>query len=458
MTEATEKAAPQRDKALWRCVLAMVLLCLLLLVYMLYDLALDRAVEREFQRLEAAGYPTTLKEVRDSRPLLPESQNAATHYLAATRAIVLTYKELSESPFNRYSNIAPWESWNSQMVKAYADFEPKNVKVFEEVEAGARLPQGQYNTDFTQPEPAAPLNYISSLAMILRADAEFAIEHKQLPRALHDVELLVAMARSLDNEATSYSQRIRIAVFYQMFTAVELILNRNMLGDADLDRIEAALNRISFEQAMKLSLLTRPGEARARNFIYSDSDEGSAPSAFINRAIGLDRIGLARFLAATRHMLDASRLEPVARHRAIDAVRAQAEALPFVERNVRQLIVDDAFWAAFIDKAAMGLQCLHIALAVERYRNAHEDRMPESIDELSPRYLPSVPTDVYSGKPLQYIQRLGGYVVYSVGYTGRNKLGENRYDDPTSRNSDIALLVRRASAATQPSQGATTLP
>ena len=47
------------------------------------------------------------------------------------------------------------------------------------------------------------------------------------------------------------------------------------------------------------------------------------------------------------------------------------------------------------------LQSLATACAVERYRMAH-GRLPATLEDLVPAFLPSVPTDPLTGKPLCY--------------------------------------------------------
>ncbi len=55
------------------------------------------------------------------------------------------------------------------------------------------------------------------------------------------------------------------------------------------------------------------------------------------------------------------------------------------------------------------------ALAIERYRRAEADRLPQTLDALAPRFLDAVPMDPYADGPLRYRQTASGYVVYSVG-------------------------------------------
>jgi hypothetical protein len=65
------------------------------------------------------------------------------------------------------------------------------------------------------------------------------------------------------------------------------------------------------------------------------------------------------------------------------------------------------------------------ALGVERYRQA-EGRLPESLEELVPKYLETVPIDPFDGKPLRYKQSETGYMIYSIGEDGEDNEGVSK--------------------------------
>lgn len=56
-----------------------------------------------------------------------------------------------------------------------------------------------------------------------------------------------------------------------------------------------------------------------------------------------------------------------------------------------------------------------VALAVERYRIAHDGHWPDSLDQLKGKQLEAMPLDPYVGQPLKYRKVADGVIVYSVG-------------------------------------------
>ena len=101
-------------------------------------------------------------------------------------------------------------------------------------------------------------------------------------------------------------------------------------------------------------------------------------------------------------------------------------------------------------KVADGSARLRIAtsaLAVERFRLAHQNQLPDSLAALVPTYLPSVPTDPWDGQPLRFKKLAKGYVVYSVGPDGKDDDGTDQALDEKGKKVpgpfDITFTVER---------------
>jgi hypothetical protein len=72
---------------------------------------------------------------------------------------------------------------------------------------------------------------------------------------------------------------------------------------------------------------------------------------------------------------------------------------------------------------------VQVAFALAGYR-ADTGRYPAKLDELAPKYLATVPGDLFSGKPLIYRPTENGYLFYSVGVNGKDDGGRTADDDP----------------------------
>ncbi|MCS7187150.1 MAG: hypothetical protein RMK89_09390 [Armatimonadota bacterium] len=67
-----------------------------------------------------------------------------------------------------------------------------------------------------------------------------------------------------------------------------------------------------------------------------------------------------------------------------------------------------------------------IALRLYHHENG---RYPESLRELVPKYLPSVPVDPFSNKPIQHRRTQKGFFVWSIGWDGKDDGGSLRLDE-----------------------------
>ena len=72
-----------------------------------------------------------------------------------------------------------------------------------------------------------------------------------------------------------------------------------------------------------------------------------------------------------------------------------------------------------IARALALVRCGRIVIAVSRYR-LELRKQPGVLEDVVPRYLEAMPIDRFSGKPLRYATRDGGYSIASV---GSNRVG-----------------------------------
>ena len=84
---------------------------------------------------------------------------------------------------------------------------------------------------------------------------------------------------------------------------------------------------------------------------------------------------------------------------------------------------------------------LRTALAVEHHRLAHEGKLPSSLEELVPAYLPAVPRDLFDNQPLRFKPLPVGYVIYSIGADGVDDGGLEK--TPATTNYDVTVTVER---------------
>jgi len=117
----------------------------------------------------------------------------------------------------------------------------------------------------------------------------------------------------------------------------------------------------------------------------------------------------------------------------MDAIVDTEYAPPFSSRDrVR------AFMRSVIEAEAERLalvRAARIVVAVELYEREHAERLPPSVGDLVPAYLPAAPIDPFSGRPLRLVGDRRAYTVYSV---GRNRRDDGGRDIGQSFGGDTA--------------------
>ncbi|MFQ5733161.1 MAG: type II secretion system protein, partial [Planctomycetaceae bacterium] len=92
------------------------------------------------------------------------------------------------------------------------------------------------------------------------------------------------------------------------------------------------------------------------------------------------------------------------------------------------------------DRARVQFDLAQVMLALAAHRKDH-GAYPERLSTLTPKYLPELPPDRFTGKPLTYARDGRGYLLYSRGANGRDDGGEFRRPSAD----DIAIHVQRSS-------------
>jgi hypothetical protein len=84
---------------------------------------------------------------------------------------------------------------------------------------------------------------------------------------------------------------------------------------------------------------------------------------------------------------------------------------------------------------------LQLAFALAAFK-ADKGAFPKKLSELTPKYLPEVPDDLFSGMALIYQPDAKGYLLYSVGLNGENDGGRGRDDDPPGDDLSVRIPFR----------------
>jgi len=412
----------------------------------------QHALAGRVRAIRAAGYPVTVEEL-DKWYRWPQSdENAAAVILGAASCYAYVRPTDGNTgdmlwPILRGQTAGRVEPLGERARTLLTEFIGANAKALGLLREAATMADSRYPMDAKRAY-VAPLMYLgevvnkasllSSLAAVLHA------ENGDPARACEAIVTALAVARSLAPEPMVLCQINRLTCQRNALFALERALNRTKgFTDGQLLALSDAVagahdpdgwtRALIGERAILISLCERPG-------LMDDSSSRSTPLRIFANArkeFGLaDRNGVV-LLDLMDRLLQARDLPLHERLKAASAVDETRNALP------KNHIVVHEFMPSAV--SVVGWELMEIArrrtvccaLAVERYRLAC-GALPQTLDELVPRFLPGVPPDPFDGKPLRYKHLERGYTVYSVGPDETDDGGQERPPSAKGKSSSSA--------------------
>ncbi|MFO0972464.1 MAG: hypothetical protein U1A27_03360 [Phycisphaerae bacterium] len=335
------------------------------------------------------------------------------------------------------------------------------AKPDEELTAGkrARLPAAAI------PEPSASelenpsligvllpdLSVLRTEARWLRADALVAAGGGDAARAAADIEAMLAISDHVMETPFLISDLVAIAT-----STMTAQLTGGMLADRPATFDEATLARLSHRFAglnggRSFRLRLDMERAMFEDFVqryYTDDGHGDghlkgnidlvmSASDAVTMMSGISVNSSAKPLLPIASAVMASRRQLLKRYHELMDLMEKDAALPLWQRGparaeealeeMGRSVVERARYlpltillpslsraAYLMDIATQERDAIEVAIALELYRRAHGS-YPQTLAELAPRFIPTVPPDRFDGRPLKYALRDGKPVVYSVG-------------------------------------------
>ncbi len=405
------------------------------------------------------GLPHTLNQLNAWYVEPPSGQNAAPFYCQGFDALQIDHG--ANLPLLGKGKLPPPAGTIPPPMKlAMAAFVQANRDALQFFDQGATYEHCRYPVDLSQGFDLLLPHLVKfraalqsmELSAILHADEH---EGKQAGR---DLLIALALERSLDAEPSMLSQFIRASSIPIVAGTWEQIVNRTALPRESLNelfnafqKIEAydargdGFNRaIASERVMSLAILERPEKLQQRLVarepgLRVPEEQRKQLIAYLEKAPDLKEER--RYYEETFQQLMAARTtafperlkngELVGQHLKTAAERK----LVLAEWLLPGFTAPAAREANGLAHARLGL----IAVALEQFRGAHENRYPSALSELTPDFLPSTPPDPFDGQPLRYRKKGVGYVLYSIGADLKDDAGQRT----NGKEGDIVFSVIR---------------
>jgi hypothetical protein len=336
-----------------------------------------------------------------------------------------------------------------EVLQGFEKFNP----IVDELRGASQRPFARFNIRYDDDSvPAILLPHLSCLkqATVLfqvRASAELALGRTD--QAWADTKMALYLADTLKDEPFLISKIVQIALVQLALRPIWEGLAEHRWSDAQLLEIEQRLGKLDLladaalrgERAASIRTID---QLRDQRIMDVDDSSKRLPGAlsflfggfFYQNELSVVRMYQQFFVP----VVDAGnqRIYP---SRAVtnNAALARAVAGGFRPYNLFPRMLLPAITEA-ATKFAFGQTRVNeaiVACALERYRLA-EGQFPESLEPLSPRFLPKMPHDIITGAPLIYRRTSDGqFILYSVGWNEQDDGGTVVVHQPKLMNPDL---------------------
>jgi hypothetical protein len=319
-----------------------------------------------------------------------------------------------------------------------------SVPLLEEVAQAVRRPGVCWPLDYSKGFETLmhniPATVNASNVFQGRALAELATGRPD--NAFQDVQTILALARAAGSPPFLISLFVETSILFRASQAINDGLERHAWTDAQLANFSSELSRINL--LARLSDGLRGERASVLQLDVSRTDLLTLQELPDTGTVRLQKKALraawAIWPAGWVNKDKAAYISTIQRY--IDAVKHPAElpsTLAEIEAaragsSVWNKILNPLYYRALPDLISVAqriaatqtiLRSLATACAVERYRMAH-GRLPATLEDLVPAFLPSIPTDPLTGKPLCYKpSESSSYLIYGTGWDQTDNAGSS---------------------------------
>lgn len=402
----------------------------------------DHEVEQRLARLRKAGYPLNPAELNAWYPSVPEDENLAPKVLDAAMTIQANSSDTNLLFFGKAARARPGQRLTPLQIAAAKSFQRENADPLSKLSAALQRPKSRFPVDLsggygTATTPFAPLkNAMYALSIEAELNAEEGL-------GMEAVQHLVAGLKLAD----AVGEQPEILPYVESFVlrktslgAAEFVLSRQVHSEVDLATLQQqcmrATGTTSFERAMAgefamvLGLLALPWKNAEPTIVSLGPMAGipepvSAPALRLYWMLNLKGRDRRVVVGYIDEALSALRLPDGQQWPALRKAQKKLQAqvshqfLPIARSGLS--LSENLVNLPFVNQTL--LRAAATACAVERYRLAHGDALPETLEALVPNFIPSVPLDPWTQQPLRYRKLSPGYVIYGVGQDGKDDDG-----------------------------------
>jgi len=409
----------------------------------LYRYGVRRDVQAELSAIRAAGLPTNTDEI--GRWLDPQQRrrDVTDLYTNALSLLVLPTEGACLRALDALQVVpAPLSDENKAAARAALATNSAGLALLKQVQ---EMPTCRYLKNW-QLDYTVSFSKLRLGVQLLALASMLHVEEGQAHEATESLLAGFALTGSPQGTPTTFCCAASRSWAVFQTRALEWCLARTRFEDEQLARLGVALREVEDPDGLRRAMIV---ERAWLNGLFEGDVAGNAPQpALMRRPRWFTRLVFERDQLASLHQVAGwIRVQAKPTHERLTAAKealhrdAEVPWFCFITKSHAN--------AAFERTIAMELTSLAqnraatTALAAERYRRA-QGRWPAELADLVPRFLPELPADPFTGKPLRHRAISNSFVVYSVGLNERDD-GSEPADGLTlnpARAKDITFTFR----------------
>ncbi len=434
-----------------------ILLLIVVCAFVVFRLNLRSKLQARISAIRAAGYPVTLTELDEWYTIPEGAVNAADILIEA----FLNYYEWNSTERDLLPIVgkeklpARTEPLGEKTKALVGQYLGDNQQAIELLHEGAAIKHCRYPVDFSLGVDTL-MPYFSDIkggVQLLSLEAILHADNNEPQLAIRSVTSFFGIAHSLVKEPILISRLVSIACQGLAISTLEHVINKVEFTDEQLVQFTEtisnteALSTISWalagERCMGINFFKNPASLGSENFGY---DLPTAPILEIYKALGLADKEAIIYLDLMNDYMETTQLPVHERPKAARTIAAKIKAISKTYILLHEILPALSRIMDINIRSIAHLSAARVALAVERYRLA-TGKLPDTLEDLVPTYLDTVPIDPFNGISLRYGKLERGFVVYSVGVDGKDDGGKERPPKSKRKNNqsnwDITFIVER---------------
>ena len=442
------------------------------------------AIRRLEAKIKQNKEPLTLVDLAATYPPIPDEENGAILLLeiwekdnpAFWRAFREGKSSLPERPESGYEDALPFLGADAKRISRNTALPSANLTAAKDYLREKRAHMDGVRRALQRPHFRFPIQITNAYLALLPHLSEFkkevqsfqiealvATERGDGDGAIDALQQVVTLGKVAAKEPCLLGQLVGIACHNIALNGTERLLTRRQLSSPQLEKLDRLVSDMQIPGGLPAALITErvfalsafdlPPQAVALQ--VGQPGEDASETSVRGYKVGMGILKATGIKDADRRLMLESMDKAISLAR-----RDDSEALKQTEalfRNVQAEVtkfppkVYSAILLPALGKAATKFALFEarrraamVALAVERYRLTHSQRLPTSPDELVPQILSTLPVDPFDGEPIRYKRLAKGFVVYSIGGDRVDDDGKERpQQGGGSKQFDVTFIVER---------------